>query len=419
MGIVVQKFGGTSVGDVGKIQKVAERITETVRQGHQCVVVVSAMGKSTDQLVHLAHEISEHPTPREMDMLLATGEQVSIALLTMALQERGLKARSMTGWQAGIKTDKAHGKAMVKKVNTKAVLESLKQGEVVVVAGFQGVSPDNEITTLGRGGSDTSAVVLAAALEADRCEIYTDVSGVFTADPRVVPAARKMDEITYEEMLELAHLGAGVLHPRSVETALSYQVKLVVRSSFVDEPGTWVKGERTMETELNVRGIAHDLDVARIKVLGLPNHENTLTQLFGLLGEANINVDIIVQSEHDHKEIDVAFSVQESEKDATIELLKSAKDSLGYTQLISESGLAKVSAVGTGMMTRPGVAAKMFATLSEAGIRVKMVSTSEIKISCVIDREIALEAVRRLHTAFGLDHAAVKEPVLHSSSIES
>ena len=415
MGIVVQKFGGTSVGNVERIQKVADRIAETARQGHQCVIVVSAMGKSTDRLVHLAHEISEHPAPREMDMLLATGEQVSISLLTMALQERGFKARSMTGWQAGIRTDKAHGKAMVKKVNTEAVLQCLNQDEVVVVAGFQGVSPDNEITTLGRGGSDTTAVVLAAALGADRCEIYTDVTGVFTADPRVVPAAQKMDEITYEEMLELAHLGAGVLHPRSVETALSHQVKLMVRSSFSDEPGTWVKGETIMETELNVRGVAHDLDVARIKVLGLPNHEQTLTQLFGLLGEANINVDIIVQSEHDHKEIDVAFSVQESEKDATLELLKSAKDSLGYAQLIFESGLAKVSAVGMGMMTRPGVAAKMFATLSEAGIRVKMVSTSEIKISCVIDREIALEAVRRLHTAFGLDHAVVKEPVLHSS----
>ncbi|MBI0385898.1 aspartate kinase [Thermoactinomyces sp. CICC 24227] len=419
MGIVVQKFGGTSVGDVGRIHKVADRIAETARQGHQCVIVVSAMGKSTDELVHLANEISAHPEPREMDMLLATGEQVSIALLTMALKERGLKARSMTGWQAGIQTDDAHGKARVTEVRTEAVLECLKQGEVVVVAGFQGISPDHEITTLGRGGSDTTAVVLAAALGADCCEIYTDVTGVFTADPRVVPAARKMDEITYEEMLELAHLGAGVLHPRSVETALHHQVRLVVRSSFVDEPGTWVKGEKTVENELNVRGIAHDLDVARIKVLGLPNRENMLSQLFGLIGEANINVDIIVQSEHDHKEIDVAFSVQESEKDATIELLESAKYSLGYAQLISESGLAKVSAVGMGMMTKPGVAAKMFATLSEAGIRVKMVSTSEIKISCVVDREVALKAVRRLHTAFGLDQTEGKEPVLQGVAKES
>lgn len=284
-----------------------------------------------------------------------------------------------------------------------------------MVAGFQGVSPEGEITTLGRGGSDTTAVVLAAALEADCCEIYTDVTGVYTADPRVVPLAKKIDEITYEEMLELAHLGAGVLHPRSVEAALSNQVKLVVRSSFVDEPGTWVKGERTMETDLNVRGIAHDLNVARIKILDLPNHENTLTQLFGLLGKAYINVDIIVQSEHSHEKVDVAFSVQESEEMTTLKLLESAKESLGYEELISESGLAKVSAVGVGMMTRPGVAGKMFATLSEAGIRVKMVSTSEIKISCVIEKKSALEAVRRLHTAFGLDYVEVKEPVLEKT----
>lgn len=415
MGIVVKKFGGTSVGDVNRIQAVADRIRQAANQGEQCVVVVSAMGKSTDQLVDLANQISGNPSPREMDMLLTTGEQVSIALLTMALQARGLKARSMTGWQAGIQTNELHGKAMVKNVNSQAILQSLNQGEVVVVAGFQGVSPEGEITTLGRGGSDTTAVVLAAALEADCCEIYTDVTGVYTADPRVVPLAKKIDEITYEEMLELAHLGAGVLHPRSVEAALSNQVKLVVRSSFVDEPGTWVKGERTMETDLNVRGIAHDLNVARIKILDLPNHENTLTQLFGLLGEAYINVDIIVQSEHSHEKVDVAFSVQESEEMTTLKLLESAKESLGYEELISESGLAKVSAVGVGMMTRPGVAGKMFATLSEAGIRVKMVSTSEIKISCVIEKKSALEAVRRLHTAFGLDYVEVKEPVLEKT----
>ncbi len=416
MGIVVKKFGGTSVGDVNRIQAVADRIKQAANQGQQCVVVVSAMGKSTDRLVDLANQISGSPSPREMDMLLTTGEQVSIALLTMALQARGLKARSMTGWQAGIQTNKLHGKAMVKNVNSQAILESINQGEVVVVAGFQGVSPEGEITTLGRGGSDTTAVVLAAALEADCCEIYTDVTGVYTADPRVVPLAKKIDEITYEEMLELAHLGAGVLHPRSVEAALANQVKLVVRSSFVDEPGTWVKGERTMETDLNVQGIAHDLNVARIKILNLPNRENTLAQLFGLLGEAFINVDIIVQSEHDHEKVDVAFSVQESEERATLKLLESAKASLGYEELISESGLAKVSAVGAGMMTRPGVAGKMFATLSEAGIRVKMVSTSEIKISCVIDKKYALEAIRRLHTSFGLDYADVKEPALEKMS---
>ncbi|MBA4494610.1 aspartate kinase [Paenactinomyces guangxiensis] len=409
MGIVVQKFGGTSVGSVERIRKVADTVTRTADQGHQVVVVVSAMGKSTDELVDLAFQISERPAPREMDMLLTTGEQVTIALLTMALQERGYKARSMTGWQAGIQTDPVHGKALVKKVDTKPITESLERGEIVVVAGFQGISADGQITTLGRGGSDTTAVTLAAALHADYCEIYTDVTGVYTADPRVVPLARKIDEISYEEMLELAHLGAGVLHPRSVEGALLHQVHLVVRSSFVDEPGTWVKEADMMETELNVRGIAHDLKVARIKVLGLPNRENTLTRLFACLADAHINVDMIVQSEHDHEHIDVAFSVDEGEGEEARQVLQAAKENLGFAKILSESGLAKVSAVGVGMMTRPGVAAKMFATLSEAGIRIKMVSTSEIKISCVVEREDALEAVQRLHHAFGLDAKELAE----------
>lgn len=403
MGIVVQKFGGTSVGSVERIQRVADTVAKTKASGHQVVVVVSAMGKSTDELVELAYQINDRPSPREMDMLLTTGEQVSIALLTMALNARGLSARSMTGWQAGIRTNHVHGKAMVQHVDTMPIMKCLERDEIVVVAGFQGISPDGEITTLGRGGSDTSAVTLAAALQADYCEIYTDVTGVYTADPRVVPNAQKMDEISYEEMLELAHLGAGVLHPRSVESALLNQVQLVVRSSFVDEPGTWVKEADSMETALNVRGIAHDLNVARIKVLGLPNREDTLTRLFSCLAEAHINVDMIVQSEHDSQHVDVAFSVDEAEGEEAKKVLEEAKEELGFVKILSESGLAKVSAVGVGMMTRPGVAAKMFATLSEAGIRIKMVSTSEIKISCVVDREAALDAVRKLHTAFGLD----------------
>ncbi|MFC7441487.1 aspartate kinase [Laceyella putida] len=408
MSIVVQKFGGTSVGSIERIQAVAEIIAHTYAQGKQCVAVVSAMGKSTDHLVGMAKEICPHPSPREMDMLLTTGEQVSIALLSMALHQKGLKARSLTGWQAGIETNHVHGRAMVNDVKTETIMNALEQGEVVVVAGFQGISPDKEITTLGRGGSDTTAVVLASALKADYCEIYTDVTGVYTADPRVIPLAQKMDEISYEEMLELAHLGAGVLHPRSVEAALQNKVQLMVRSSFVDEPGTWVKEENAMETSHNVRGIAHDLQVARIKVLGLPNHENTLTKLFGLLAEAHINVDIIVQSEHDHERVDVAFSVNEEEGLEARQVLEAAQAELGFAKILYEAGLAKVSAVGVGMMTRPGVAAKMFATLSEAGIRVKMVSTSEIKISCVVERELALEGARRLHTAFGLDQVEVK-----------
>ncbi|UWE04562.1 aspartate kinase [Laceyella sacchari] len=408
MSIVVQKFGGTSVGSIERIQAVAEIIARTYEQGKRCVAVVSAMGKSTDQLVGMAKEIHPHPSPREMDMLLATGEQVSIALLTMALHRKGLKARSLTGWQAGITTDCVHGRAMVHDVDTETITTALDQGEIVVVAGFQGISSQREITTLGRGGSDTTAVVLAAALGADYCEIYTDVEGVYTADPRVIPAAQKMDEISYQEMLELAHLGAGVLHPRSVEAALRNKVKLVVRSSFVNESGTWIKGENEMETSHHVSGIAHDLQVARIKVLGLPNHEETLTRLFGLLAEAHINVDIIVQSEHDHERVDVAFSVNEEEGLEARQVLEAAQSELDFAKILYEGGLAKVSAVGVGMMARPGVAAKMFATLSEAGIRVKMVSTSEIKISCVVEREQALEGARRLHSAFGLDRIEVK-----------
>jgi len=403
MGVVVQKFGGTSVGNVDRIKKVAARIERTVNEGHQCVVVVSAMGKQTDELVELAGQISSTPHPREMDMLLTTGEQVTISLLTMALHELEIKARSFTGWQAGMKTDQVHGKAAVLQVDTQRIRQSLEKGEVAVVAGFQGISPDDEITTLGRGGSDTSAVTLAAALAADFCEIYTDVTGVYSADPRVVERAQKMDEISFEEMLELAHLGAGVLHPRSVECAMMHGVPLVVRSSFVNEPGTWMKEANEMEQTLAARGVAHDLKVARIKVLGLPNHQESLPELFHSLAEAHINVDMIVQSEHDQERIDVAFSISEADGHEAKALLQRLQSKLQYEKLLYEANLAKVSVVGVGMMTRPGVAAKMFTTLSQAGIHIKMVSTSEIKISCLIEQSHALDAVRLLHTAYGLD----------------
>lgn len=403
MSIVVQKYGGTSVGSVERIRKVAERVAKTKAAGHQCVVVVSAMGKQTDELVNLANGITQHPSPRELDMLLATGEQVTIALLTMALQEIGCSASSFTGWQAGIRTDENHGKALVEYIDTQLLQKCLDQNEVVVVAGFQGVTKSGEITTLGRGGSDTSAVVLAAALGAEVCEIYTDVTGVYTADPRVVPKAQKMDEISYEEMLELAHLGSGVLHPRSVECAMTHRVPLVVRSSFVDELGTWMKEAQEMEETLTARGVAHDLQVARIKVLQLPNDGKSLTRLFDVLAAHYINVDMIVQSEHDQERIDVAFSVSESEGEEAKRVLEQAKQELGFEKILYESNLSKVSLVGVGMMTRPGVAAKMFRTLSDQGIRIKMVSTSEIKISCLIDQSHAVRAVQVLHTAFGLD----------------
>lgn len=403
MGLVVQKFGGTSVGSVERIKKVGERIARTRAKGDQVVVTVSAMGKTTDQLVALAKEISVDPPQREMDVLLTTGEQVSISLLSMALLELGVQACPMTGWQAGIRTDEVHGSARIEQIDTTNILKSLDRGEIVIVAGFQGVSEEGEITTLGRGGSDTTAVALAAALKADRCEIYTDVTGVFTADPRIAPKAGKLSEISFEEMLELANLGAGVLHPRSVECAMTHRVPLVVRSSFVEEEGTWVKEADSMEEELNVRGVAHDLDVARIKVLGLPNRTETLTRLFQKLADARINVDMIVTSEHNDERIDVAFSVHEKESELAGQVIESHREELGHLKILSETGLAKVSAVGAGMVTNPGVAAKMFTSMSDSGIRIKMVSTSEIKISCVIPREQAGKAVRELHTVFGLD----------------
>ncbi|SFS73108.1 aspartate kinase [Marininema halotolerans] len=403
MGIVVQKFGGTSVGSVERIQKVAERVAQAHAKGNQVVVTVSAMGKTTDELVSLAKQMSDHPPEREMDVLLTTGEQVTIALLSMALMQKGLQAHPMTGWQAGIHTDAIHGKARIDHIDPNKIKKCLDAGEIVIVAGFQGISPDGEITTLGRGGSDTTAVALAASLKAERCEIYTDVTGVYTADPRIAPQASKLTEISYEEMLELANLGAGVLHPRSVECAMTHQVQLVVRSSFCEEDGTMVKEAGQMEEEMNVRGVAHDLHVARIKVLGLPNQSETLSTLFTRLSEATINVDMIVTSEHEQERISVAFSVHEEEGDKAREVILQLQDELGYQDVISETGLAKVSTVGAGMVTNPGVAARMFNTLSEAGIKIKMVSTSEIKISCVIPRDQAQQAVRTLHTAFGLD----------------
>ncbi|RAL26768.1 aspartate kinase [Thermoflavimicrobium daqui] len=405
MGIIVQKFGGTSVGSIERIQLVAEKVAKTVKDGHQCVVIVSAMGDSTDELVAMAQKISHYPSPREMDVLLSTGEQVTTALLTMALQAKGLAARSLTGWQAGIKTNAVHGKALVENVETTHIRESLEQGEIVVVAGFQGISEEGEITTLGRGGSDTSAVVLAAALSADRCEIYTDVTGVFTTDPRLVEKARKLKEISYEEMLELARLGAGVLHPRSVECAMVYGIPLIVCSSFVDEPGTWVKEVNQMETTLQVRGIAHDLDVACIKVYGLKKNKGSLPRLFEVLAEAHVNVDMIVQSEQGESLQDLVFSVVEGDSKQAVEVLEAAKQELGFTEVQCEIGQAKVSAVGVGMMKQPGVAAKMFKTLSDAEIHIKLVSTSEIKISCVVERVQAIKAVQLLHTAFELDVA--------------
>lgn len=402
MGLIVQKFGGTSVGSTEKIRKAAERVIAEREAGNDVVVVVSAMGKSTDVLVDLAKELTDDPSKREMDMLLTTGEQVTISLLAMALQEKGYDAISFTGWQAGMKTEKVHGNARIVDIDESRIKEELSAGKIVVVAGFQGIADDLHITTLGRGGSDTTAVALAAALKADKCDIYTDVPGVFTTDPRYVPSARKLAGISYDEMLELANLGAGVLHPRAVEFAKNYQVPLEVRSSIENESGTLIEEESSMEQNLVVRGIAFEDQMTRVTVCGLSSGLTTLSTIFTTLAKQNINVDIIIQSVTSTNQTSISFSVKTDDLSKTVEVLEEYKGALGYEQIETESKLAKVSIVGSGMVSNPGVAAEMFAVLAQKDIQVKMVSTSEIKVSTVVDREDMVKAVEALHDAFEL-----------------
>ncbi|MBT2656866.1 aspartate kinase [Bacillus sp. ISL-18] len=402
MGIVVQKFGGTSVGSVERILNVAACVREEKERGNDVVVVVSAMGKSTDQLVSLAKDITKEPSKREMDMLLSTGEQVTIALLSMALQQQGMEAVSFTGWQAGIVTEPVHGNARIAKIDTKAIQTQVSTGKVVIVAGFQGVTEDGEITTLGRGGSDTTAVALAAALKADKCDIYTDVTGVFTTDPRYIKDARKLLSVSYDEMLELANLGAGVLHPRAVEFAKNYNVQLVVRSSMEKEEGTVIEEEATMEQNLVVRGVAFEDEITRVSVLGLTNSITSLSTIFTTLAQNHLNVDIIIQSTTEGGTANLSFSIQTNDLLETLKVLEDNKTELGYEQLDAENKLAKVSIVGSGMISNPGVAAKMFKVLAENDIQIKMVSTSEIKVSAVVEEKNMLKAVEALHTAFEL-----------------
>jgi len=406
MGLIVQKFGGTSVGSVEKILNVAQRVKAETDQGNQVVVVVSAMGKSTDQLVNLAKEISGQPNKRDMDMLLSTGEQVTIALLSMALNEQKLPAVSFTGWQAGIVTEPIHGNARITTINTEAVKNQLADGKVVIVAGFQGVTESGEITTLGRGGSDTTAVALAAALKADKCDIYTDVTGVFTTDPRYVKSARKLKSVSYDEMLELANLGAGVLHPRAVEFAKNYQVRLEVRSSLEREEGTVIEEEASMEQNLVVRGVAFEDEITKVSVLGLANSLTSLSTIFTTLAANHLNVDIIVQSTTEAETANLAFSIKTEDLLETLNVLENNKDVLNYEQLDAENKLAKVSIVGSGMISNPGVAAKMFEVLAANQIQIKMVSTSEIKVSAVVEEKHMLNAVEVLHQAFGLNSEA-------------
>ncbi|OFW80063.1 MAG: aspartate kinase [Alicyclobacillus sp. RIFOXYA1_FULL_53_8] len=397
---IVQKYGGTSVGSVERIEAVADRVARTMREGHRCAVVVSAMGHTTDQLVDLALAIDKNPDRREYDALLATGEQVSAALVAMALQKRGIKARSFTGWQAGIETEPVHGAARMTRIETEALQSAIDDGTVPVITGFQGIS-NQSVTTLGRGGSDTTAVAVAGVLGADLCEIYTDVTGVFTTDPRVVPEARKLQTVSYDEMLELANLGAQVLHPRAVESAKQFGVKLVVRSSFIEEEGTAVVATvGGLEQQNVVTGIAFEREVARIALIGVPLERHALAGVFGTLASQGVNVDVIIQSVVQAARVDVSFTVKEEDSERALGLMNELKTELGCQDLVCETNLAKVSIVGAGMISNPGVAAHMFGVLAEADIPVKMVSTSEIKVSCIIPAGDVETAVKQLHQLF-------------------
>ncbi|WP_195571178.1 aspartate kinase [Paenibacillus sp. 1001270B_150601_E10] len=403
MALFVMKFGGSSVGDTERMKRVAKRIVEKKEEGHQCVVVVSAMGDTTDDLIDKSKMLCDAPPAREMDMLLTTGEQISVALLSMAIHSLGHDAISYTGWQAGFKTDDTHSKARILDIQPDRVKQALDNGKIVIVAGFQGMSDSGEITTLGRGGSDTTAVALAAAIEADVCEIYTDVDGIYSTDPRIVRHARKLKEISYDEMLELAHLGAAVLHPRAVEYAKHNNVCLVVRSSFNHNEGTVVKEDAVMEQGVVVSGIAFDKNVARISILGVVDQPGVLAKVFGALANAGIDVDIIVQSGVMNGEADFSFSTARDDHDRAIKVIEGLRATLPYREVTSEVDLVKVSIVGAGMVSHPGVAAKMFEVISGTGISIKMVSTSEIKVSCVIADGKLQEVVQALHTAYGLD----------------
>lgn len=403
MALYVMKFGGSSVGDAERMKNVAQRIVDKKNEGHQCVVVVSAMGDTTDDLIDLSKQLNDNPPAREMDMLLTTGEQMSVALLSMAVHKLGHDAVSYTGWQVGMHTDDVHAKAKIRDIKPSRIISSLEAGKIVIVAGFQGISEDGEITTLGRGGSDTTAVALAAAIEADYCEIYTDVDGVYSTDPRIVKVARKLNEISYDEMLELAHLGAAVLHPRAVEYAKHYQVKLIVRSSFTKNEGTQVKEEAVMEQGIVVRGIAYDKNVARISIMGAQDIPGILAKVFGKLADHGIDVDIIVQSGVVDGKADFSFTVGLSDVEAALKVIESIRPEVPYDGVTSERDLVKVSIVGAGMVSNPGVAAQMFNIISNQGVSIKMVSTSEIKVSCVINQDNLTEVMLALHSGFNLD----------------
>jgi aspartate kinase len=401
--LVVQKYGGTSVADADRIKAVADHIARTKRAGDNVVVVVSAMGKTTDELLHLAHQVSKVIPGREMDMLWTAGERISMALVCMALAERDVPATSFTGSQAGIITDDLHTKARIIEVRGDRIREALAAGSVPVVAGFQGVSTARDVTTLGRGGSDTTAVALAAALGADRCEIYTDVSGVFSADPRIVPAARKLHRVSFEEMLEIAATGGRVLALRSVEFARNHHVTLVVRSSFTWEPGTLVTEEDPDMEQPVVSAVTSDTSSAKITLSGVADRPGIAATLFRGLAERSVNVDMIVQNISHDGTTDISFTVPKDDVAASLEVAEAMRPSLGAVSVIADQDVAQVSLVGAGMKTHPGVTATMFETLAASGINIEMISTSPIRISCMVRAEVAERAVQALHEAFGLD----------------
>jgi aspartate kinase len=408
MGLIVQKYGGSSVADAQKIRGVARRVVETTKAGHGTVVVVSAMGKTTDGLIRLAHEVTPTPPEREVDMLLATGEQVSIALLAMAIHALGYKARSFTGEQAGIRTDAAHTRARIVGIDGDKVRRALDDGYVAIVAGFQGVTEEDDITTLGRGGSDLTAVALASALGADVCEIYTDVDGVYTADPNIVPEARKLDRISYDEMLEMASLGAKVLQSRSVEFAKKYGVPVHVRSTFKADPGTLVTKEDPHMEAVVVTGIAHDRGQAKVTIRGVPDRPGIAAQVFGAVSDHGIVVDMIVQNVSRDGHSDISFTVPRADRPTVVATLEDVAKKIGAESVTYDDRIAKVSIVGVGMRSHSGVAARMFRALSRENVNIHMISTSEIAVSCVIEDKYAELAVRALHDAFELGRAGVR-----------
>jgi aspartate kinase len=409
LGIVVQKYGGSSVATAEHIKAVAERVKKGHESGLSLVVVVSAMGKTTDRLLALAGEVSRSPSPREIDQLLSTGERQSVALLAMALHDRGVPATSLSGPQAGMKTIGRYGSGVISEIQPERMHNLLAEGQVVIVAGFQGVNALGDVMTLGRGGSDTTAVALAAALQADRCEIYTDVEGIYTADPRIVPTARRISEISPSEMAEMAWRGAKVMHPRAVELGALYGVEIHVRCSFNENPGTMIREGRDlerMETRETLAGIVHDLDVSRVALTGIRTGPGTMSRIFAPLAEAGISVDVIVESAPKEGFSDVAFTVRRAEFAKARRLTGEVAESLGG-RVEGEEDLGKVSVVGTGMLNRPGYAARLFDSLGRAGIPIRMVSTSEIQVTCVIPAEKVDEAVRRLHEDFELEERDV------------